>query len=185
MFPTVALAELGDKTQLLVLFLAARFGRPMPILAGIVVGATANVGLAVAGGTLLDRLMPAELLGWLVAIGFVAIGLWMLRENPDDEEEAPPISNRGAFLATVWLFFIMEMGDKTQLATVALAAGLPHPAWVLAGGALGLVAANLPALWLGHRFADRIPRRLLQRIGAAMFIAIGIGMLIWRLLDGS
>lgn len=185
-FPTVALAELGDKTQLLVLFLAARFGKPWAILAGIVVGATANAALAVAGGTLLDRVMPAELLNRLVAIGFIAIGLWMLRDQDEDgQDEAPPISNQGAFLATVWLFFIMEMGDKTQLATVALAAGLPGPVWVLAGGALGLIAANLPALWLGHRFADRLPRRLLHRAGAALFIVIGIAMLAWQLLAGD
>jgi len=185
-FPTVALAELGDKTQLLVMLLAARFARPWPILAGIVVGATANAGLAVAGGSLLDQVMPTEVLHWLVVVGFIAIGLWMLRESEDDEEaQTSPISNRGAFLATVWLFFVMEMGDKTQLATVALAAGLPDPGWVLAGAALGLVAANLPALWLGHRFADHLPRRLLHRIGAVVFISLGFGTLIWRLVTSS
>jgi len=168
------------------MLLAARFDRPCPILAGIVVGATANAGLAVVGGSLLDRVMPTEVLHWLVAVGFIAIGLWMLHEpEDDDEEQASPISNRGAFLATVWLFFVMEMGDKTQMATVALAAGLPDPGWVLAGAALGLVAANLPALWLGHRFADRLPQRLLHRIGAVLFISIGFGTLIWWLLTSS
>jgi len=167
-----------------VLFLAARYARPWPILAGIVVGATANVALAVAGGSLLDRILPTELLGALVAAAFIAIGLWMLRGSSDDEDEALPVSKRGAFVATVWLFFIMEMGDKTQLATVALAAGLPNPGWVLGAAALGLIAANLPALWLGHRFADRLPRRLLRRIGAVLFITIGIGMLIAGGLTG-
>ena len=180
-FPAVALAELGDKTQLVVIFLAARFRKPWAVLAGLVVGAAANAGVAVAGGAVLDRLVPPGFLEWMVAAGFLAIGAWMLFAHEHDDVEPPPSTSHGAFLTTLWLFFIMEMGDKTQLATVALAAGLPQPAWVFVGAALGLAAANVPALWLGHRFASRLPHALLHRLSAGLFIVIGIGLMIFRL----
>lgn len=180
-FPAVALAELGDKTQLVVIFLAARFRKPWVVLAGLITGAAANAGLAVAGGALLDRLVPAGFLEWLVACGFVLIGAWMLLGREYDDAEPPPATMHGAFLTTVWLFFIMEMGDKTQLATVALAAGLPSMQWVFAGAALGLAAANLPALWLGHRFASRLPHALLHRLSAGLFIIIGTALMVVEL----
>src|SRR6056297_1300895 len=179
--PAVALAELGDKTQLVVLYLAARFRKPWAVLAGLLVGAVANTGLAVAGGTVLDRLVPEGLLEILVATGFVLIGIWMLVAHDQSEEEPPPVTSHGAFLTTLWLFVVMEMGDKTQLATVALAAGLPHAQWVFVGAALGLAAANVPALWLGHRFASKLPHALLHRLSAGLFIVIGIGLMIFRL----
>ncbi len=188
-FPAVALAELGDKTQLVVIFLAARFRKPWAVLAGLVVGAAANAGVAVAGGAVLDRLAPPGFLEWLVTAGFLAIGAWMLfgharndaRNDNRDETEPPPATGHGAFLTTLWLFFIMEMGDKTQLATVALAAGLPSAQWVFAGAALGLAAVNVPALWLGHRFASRLPHALLHRLSAGVFIVIGLTLMIYRL----
>jgi len=181
-FPAVALAELGDKTQLVVLFLAARFRKPWAVLAGLVVGALANAGVAVAGGAALDRLIPAGLLEWLIAFGFIAIGVWILFGHEHTDDEPPPATPYGAFLTTLWLFFVMEMGDKTQLATVALAAGLPAPQWVFAGAALGLASANLPALWLGHRFASRLPRALLHRLSAMLFIGIGLMLAIRELV---
>lgn len=184
-FPAVALAELGDKTQLVVIFLAARFRKPWAVLAGLVVGAAANTGVAVAGGAALDRLMPPGFLEWLVAAGFLAIGAWMLLgrdcDGDRDDAEPPPSTGHDAFLTTLWLFFVMEMGDKTQLATVALAAGLPQPLWVFAGAALGLAAANVPAFWLGHRFASRLPHALLHRLSAGLFIAIGIALMVIQL----
>lgn len=188
-FPAVALAELGDKTQLVVIFLAARFRKPWAVLAGLLVGAAANAGVAVAGGAVIDRLVPPGLLEWLVAAGFLAIGAWMLfgharddnRDDNRDATEPPPATSHGAFLTTLWLFFVMEMGDKTQLATVALAAGLPQPLWVFAGAAMGLAAANMPALWLGHRFASRLPHALLHRLSAGLFIVIGIALMILQL----
>ena len=193
-FPAVALAELGDKTQLVVIFLAARFRKPWAVLAGLLVGAAANAGVAVAGGAALDRLVPPGFLEWLVAGSFLAIGGWILfghacddnrnnnRDDNGDDAEAPQASSHGAFLTTLWLFFIMEMGDKTQLATVALAAGLPQAQWVFAGAALGLAAANVPALWLGHRFASRLPHALLHRLSAGVFIAIGLALVTLQLL---
>lgn len=194
-FPAVALAELGDKTQLVVIFLAARFRKPWAVLAGLVVGAAANAGVAVAGGAALDRLVPPGFLEWLVATAFLAIGAWMLlghayddnrdgaRDNNHDAAEPPPATGHGAFLTTLWLFFIMEMGDKTQLATAALAAGLPSAQWVFAGAALGLAAANVPALWLGHRFASRLPHALLHRLSAGLFIGIGLVLMVYRLVQ--
>lgn len=178
----IALAELGDKTQLVVIYLAARYRKPRAILAGILIGASANAGLAVAGGTVLYRLLPPGLLDWIVALGFVMIGLWILFGDSDTEEvPSGKLSSHGAFFTTLWLFFIMEMGDKTQLATVALAAGLPSTTWVFAGGALGLVVANLPSLWLGHTFAARLPHALLHRLSAGLFIVIGLGLMIHQL----
>lgn len=178
-FPAVALAELGDKTQLLVLALAARFRRPGAVLLGLILGSAINAGLAVAGGLLLDRLVPEYWLNLLVTLAFIVIGLWMvLNSNADGEEETPPAAAASAFLATLWLFVVMELGDKTQLATLGLATGLDNLAGVFAGGALGLLLANLPALWLGHRFAESLPRALLHRIGGALFIVIGVGLLV-------
>ena len=178
-FPAVALAELGDKTQLLVLMLAARFRRPGAVLLGVILGSGINAGLAVAGGSLLDRAVPEYWLNLLVALAFVGIGLWMiLKSGADDEDETPPTAAGNAFLATLWLFVVMELGDKTQLATLGLATGLDNLAGVFAGGALGLLAANLPALWLGHRFAESLPRALLHRIGGALFVVIGVALLV-------
>jgi len=180
-FPAVALAELGDKTQLVVIFLAARFRKPWAVLAGLVTGAAANAGVAVAGGAILDQLVPPGFLEWLVAAGFLAIGAWMLFGHEHDDVERPRSTSHGAFLTTLWLFFIMEMGDKTQLATVALAAGLPQTQWVFAGAALGLAAANVPALWLGHKFASRLPHALLHRLSAGLFIVMGLALAIHQL----
>lgn len=182
-FPAVALAELGDKTQLVVIFLAARFRKPGAILAGLLIAAGATAGVAVAGGAALDQFVPPRLLESLVAAGFLAIGMWMLFGHGNGDTEPPPATSHGAFLTTLWLFFIMEMGDKTQLATVMLAAGLPSAQWVFAGAALGLAAANLPALWLGHRFASKLPHALLHRLSAGLFIIIGIALVVRQLVQ--
>ena len=180
----IALAELGDKTQLIVIYLSARFRQPFAVLSGLLVGAMLNVGLAVAGGALLQRLLGPSLLEWLVAGGFIAVGLWILLRKEDDDDAAAETENsrHGAFLTTASMFFLMEMGDKTQLGTVTLAAGMPDPKLVFAGATLGLVAANVPALWLGHRYASRIPRRLLNRLSGGLFVLIGIGLVIWRMV---
>lgn len=178
--PAIALAELGDKTQLVVLYLAARFKRPGAILAGLVVGATANVGLAVGAAELLEQILPAEQLELLVAVAFIAIGIWVLRSAVADEEEDDVVSGstHSAFLTSLWLFFVMEMGDKTQLATLTLATGLSDALGVFLGATLALIVANLPALWLGHRFAAKLPRALLNRISGGLFIVIGVALMI-------
>jgi len=182
--PAVLLAELGDKTQLLILYLAARYRSPRAILAGLVCGAAINAGIAVAGGTLLGRFLPEGVLTNVVAIGFLLIAAWILFGPEEDDESIEQQTGFGsAFLATLWLFVVMEMADKTQLATVALAAGLPQPGWVYLGAVMGLILANLPALWVGHRFAARLPKRLLRYISGGLFAVIGIGLLLGRIFD--
>ncbi|WP_018954114.1 TMEM165/GDT1 family protein [Thioalkalivibrio sulfidiphilus] len=179
---TVAIAEIGDKTQFVTLTLSARYRRPWPILAGVLAASLANHGLAAVGGLWLSRLLPDTLITWIVGLGFIAMALWTLRGD-HHEEHAPEISVRGAFLTTFVLFFLMEMGDKTQIATAALAANFDTVVWVVAGSTLGMLVANAPAVWLGHRYADRIPARLMNRIAAGLFLAIGLWVLGSALLQ--
>jgi Ca2+/H+ antiporter, TMEM165/GDT1 family len=174
---TVAVAEIGDKTQFVTLTLSARFRRPGPILAGVVAASVANHGIAAVGGLWISRLLPEHLVTGLVGLGFIAMALWTLRGDHEGGEDLPPVSNRGAFLTTFLLFFLMEMGDKTQIATAALAANFETVVWVVAGSTLGMFAANAPAVWIGHRYATRIPARLMRRISAGIFGLIGIWVL--------
>jgi putative Ca2+/H+ antiporter (TMEM165/GDT1 family) len=182
-FPVIALAELGDKTQLMTLYLSARYRRPAAVSLGLLAGAALNVGLAVLGGALLHRLLGDQILALLVGAAFVGAGLWILLfDGPGDgEDEALEQSHHGAFLTTLWLFFVMEMGDKTQLAVVGLAAALASPTGVFVGATLGLAAANLPAVWLGHRYASRLPRATLNRISGVVFVLVGAALLIYRI----
>ncbi len=181
----VGIAELGDKTQLVTLYLAARFRRPWPIVAGVLVASILNLGLAVLVGAWLGRFLE----GWIevaVALLFIAMGIWLLWASASDDEEAlPQVSGRGAFMTTFLLFFLMEMGDKTQLATYGLAAGLERPALVLAGAVLAMVAANAPAVWLGHRYASRLPQALFKRISAVVFILVGLALLLMQAMSGG
>lgn len=177
----VALAELGDKTQLVTLYLSARFRRPLAILAGVFCASLLNLGLAVALGAWLGQLL-GDWLEWIVAVLFIGMGSWLLFAGSEDDEELPPkAAGRNAFLTTFSLFFLMEMGDKTQLATLGLAAGLDHPALVLSGAVLAMVLVNAPAIWLGHRYASRLPRMLFNRISAGVFVLVGL-VLIVRLM---
>jgi putative Ca2+/H+ antiporter (TMEM165/GDT1 family) len=170
---TVALAEIGDKTQLLALLLAARFRKPWPIIAGILVATLLNHALAGWLGALAASWLTPQVLRWVVAASFIAIALWTLKPDKLDEGDAtlPP---RGAFIATVVAFFIAEIGDKTQVATVLLAAKY-SPLWeVVAGTTVGMLLANVPVVLLGSRFANRLPLRA-ARIGAALvFLALGL-----------
>jgi putative Ca2+/H+ antiporter (TMEM165/GDT1 family) len=169
----VALAEVGDKTQLLALLLAARFRAPLVVIAGIVTAVLANHLLAGAVGTLLASMLSPALLRWLLVASFIATGLWML--VPD---EAPAGAERpghyGAYATTVITFFLVEMGDKTQIATLALAAKYRALVPVVAGTTLGMLIADVPAVLLGRMVAARIPVRLMHRIGAAVFIALAV-----------
>ena len=170
---TVALAEIGDKTQLLALLLAARFRKPWPIVAGILVATLLNHALAAWLGAQAASWLTPQVLRWVVAASFIAIALWTLKPDKLDEGDAalPP---RGAFIATTIAFFIAEIGDKTQVATVLLAAKY-SPLWqVVAGTTVGMLLANVPVVVLGSRFADRLPLRA-ARIGAALvFLALGL-----------
>ena len=167
----VALAEIGDKTQLLALLLAARFRRPWPIVAGILVATILNHALAAWLGSLVATWLTPAVLRWVVALSFLAIALWTLK--PDAIEEGQALPARNAFLATTIAFFIAEIGDKTQVATVLLAAKY-QPLWeVVAGTTLGMLLANVPVVLLGSRFADRLPLRAARITAAVVFAALG------------
>ena len=173
---TVAVAEVGDKTQFVTLTLSARFRRPWPIFWGVAGASIANHGLAAVAGVWVSRLLPDTMIVWIVGLGFLAMAAWALRG--DHEGEHPPqISVSGAFLTTFVMFFLMEMGDKTQVATAALAANFETVLWVVAGSTVGMVLANAPAIWIGHRYAAKIPARLMQRVSAAIFAFIGLWVL--------
>jgi putative Ca2+/H+ antiporter (TMEM165/GDT1 family) len=163
---------MGDKTQLLSLLLAARYRRPWPIIVGIFVATLANHALAGALGAWLTRVVGAELLRWLLGLSFIAMALWML--VPDKAEGAPREAERfGVVGTTIIAFFLAEMGDKTQIATVALAAKYQALASVVAGTTLGMMIANVPAVFLGEGLAKRIPLKLTRAIAALIFAALG------------
>jgi putative Ca2+/H+ antiporter (TMEM165/GDT1 family) len=166
---------MGDKTQLLSLLLAARFRRPLPIILGIFLATLANHALAGAVGEWATRLLGADLLRWLLAGSFLAMAAWVL--VPDKLEGAPSTATRvGVLGTTVVAFFLAEMGDKTQIATVALAAKYTAFAAVVGGTTLGMMIANVPVVLLGERIAHRIPLRLTRAVAAAMFAAVGAAM---------
>jgi len=174
----VAVAEIGDKTQLLSLILAAKYRRPWPICAGILVATLANHALAGSVGALVAAWLSPHVLRWIVAASFFAVAAWTLVPDKADEEGAARGAGHGVLLATVIAFFLAEMGDKTQVATVVLAAQY-RPLWeVVAGTTVGMLLANVPVVWLGARFADRLPLRA-ARIGAALlFAALGVWILL-------
>ena len=176
---TVALAEIGDKTQLLALLLAARFRKPWPIVVGILVATLLNHALAGWLGALAASWLTPGVLRWIVAASFIAIALWTLKPDKLDEgDDAFPA--RGAFIATTIAFFFAEIGDKTQVATVLLAANY-SPLWqVVAGTTVGMLLANVPVVALGSRFAQRLPLRAARVTAALVFLALGI----WALLRG-
>ena len=169
---TVALAEIGDKTQLLALLLAARYRKPWPIVAGILVATLLNHAMAGWLGALAASWLTPQVLRWIVAASFIAIALWTLKPDKLDEGEALPA--RGAFIATTIAFFLAEMGDKTQVATVLLAATYPSLWQVVAGTTIGMMLANAPVVALGSRFADRLPLRAARMVAALVFLALGL-----------
>ena len=177
---TVTLGEIGDKTQLLALILAAKYRRPWPICLGILIATLVNHALAGAFGALVSQWLSPQTLRWIVAISFILIALWTLKPDKADEDEASHGSGHGVLIATAASFFLAEMGDKTQIATAVLAAQY-HPLWqVVSGTTLGMLIADVPVVWLGARFAHRLPLRT-ARIGAALlFAALGL----WILLAG-
>ncbi len=172
----VALAEIGDKTQLLAFILAAKFRKPIPIILGILVATIANHGFAGALGAWLTSLASPETMRWILGVSFIGMAIWTLIPDKFDEEEAKFV-RFGVFGTTV-AFCLAEMGDKTQIATVALAAQYQAFFAVVAGTTLGMMLANVPAVLLGDRIAGRIPVRVVHAIAALIFAIIGIATLL-------
>lgn len=176
---TVALAEIGDKTQLLALMLAARYRKPWPIVGGIVIATVLNHSLAAALGDWLSSLLTPDVLRWIVAGSFIAVALWTLKPDKLDDGD-DRLSKYGALVATTIAFFLAEIGDKTQVATVLLAARFHDFVPVVTGTTLGMLLANVPVVLLGSRFADRLPLKAARLTAAAVFAALGI----WALVRG-
>jgi Ca2+/H+ antiporter, TMEM165/GDT1 family len=172
----VALAEIGDKTQLLALALAAKYRRPWPIILGILFATLANHFLAGAVGTWLTRTIGPEAMRWALGLSFIAMAIWMLIPDKLDDD-AEKSSRFGVFGTTLIAFFIVEMGDKTQIATVALAARYDALVAVVAGTTIGMMIANVPAVLLGNVAAEKLPKRLMNGLAAVVFALIGIAVL--------
>jgi len=170
----VALAEMGDKTQLLAFILAARFKKPVPIILGILCATLINHGLAGALGAWITSLLSPEVMRWILGLSFIGTAIWTLIPDEIEEEETQVAKRMGVFGATLVTFFLAEMGDKTQLATVALAAHYATPALVIAGTTLGMLLADVPAVFVGNKFAKKIPMKLVHRIAAGIFASMGL-----------
>jgi putative Ca2+/H+ antiporter (TMEM165/GDT1 family) len=177
----VAIAEIGDKTQLLAILLAARWRKPWPIIAGILVATLLNHGLASTLGALAGQYLQGPWMRWVLGIAFLAFAGWALIPDRFEDDEAPREATGGSvFLATAIAFFFVEMGDKTQVATIALAAQFHSIFMVAAGTTLGMMIANVPAVFLGEAVARRVPLRYVRWTAAALFAGIGL----WVLLAG-
>jgi putative Ca2+/H+ antiporter (TMEM165/GDT1 family) len=173
----VALAEIGDKTQLLAFLLAARFRRPLPIILGIFIATLLNHAFAAAVGALVSELLGPTVMRWVLGLSFLAMAIWALIPDHIDETEAA-LPKFGVFLTTLLAFFLAEMGDKTQVATVALAARYTEIAAVVAGTTLGMMIANVPAVLFGERIANKIPVTLVHGIAAFIFMGLGMATLM-------
>jgi putative Ca2+/H+ antiporter (TMEM165/GDT1 family) len=173
----VALAEIGDKTQLLAFILAAKFRKPIPIILGVLVSTIANHAFAGALGAWITSLVSPETMRWILGVSFIGMAIWTLIPDKFDESEAK-FARFGVFGTTVIAFFLAEMGDKTQVATVALAAQYHAFIPVVAGTTLGMMIANVPAVLLGDRIAGKIPVRIVHAIAALIFAIIGVATLL-------
>ena len=174
----VALAEIGDKTQLLAFILAARFKKPLPIIAGILAATLINHGLAGALGAWITSAISPEVLRWVLGASFLGMAAWTLIPDKIEEEEAQIASKWGVFGATFITFFLAEMGDKTQIATVALAAHYANAWVVVLGTTLGMLIADVPAVLVGDKLADKIPMKLVHSIAAGVFVVLGVATLL-------
>ena len=173
----VALAEIGDKTQLLGFLLAARFRKPLPIVSAILVATLANHAFAAAIGTWVTSMLSAEVLRWVLGLSFLMMAAWTLIPDKLEKKDAE-LAKYGVFTTTLIAFFLAEMGDKTQIATVALAAQYNNFYAVVAGTTLGMMLANVPAVYLGDRIADRLPVRLVHGVAAILFGGLGVATLM-------
>lgn len=169
----VALAEIGDKTQLLAFILAARFKKPLPIILGILCATIVNHGMAGALGAWITTTVSPEVLRWILGASFIGMAIWTLIPDKIEEEETRIASKLGVFGATLITFFLAEMGDKTQIATIAMAAHYAAPLLVVIGTTLGMLIADVPAVFVGDKLAAKIPMRLVHSIAAAIFAILG------------
>jgi len=174
----VALAEIGDKTQLLAFILAARFKKPAPIILGILAATIANHGLAGAVGAWISATVSPDLLRWILSLSFIGMAIWTMIPDKIEEEETQIATKFGVFSATLITFFLAEMGDKTQVATVALAAHYAVPLLVVIGTTLGMLIADVPAVFVGDKLTNKIPMRVVHSIAAAIFAILGLATLI-------
>ena len=173
----VGLAEIGDKTQLLAFLLAAKFRKPLPIVLAIFVATVANHAFAAAVGAWITSMLGPDVLRWVLGVSFLAMAAWTLIPDKLDEDEAK-LAKYGVFLTTLIAFFMAEMGDKTQVATVALAARYHDIVSVVLGTTFGMMLANVPAVYLGDRIANRVSLRLVHGIAALVFAVLGIATLL-------
>lgn len=174
----VALAEIGDKTQLLAFILAARFKKPVPIILGILAATVVNHGLAGALGAWITAVVSAEMMRWALGLSFLGMAVWTLIPDKIEDEETQIAQRFGVFGATLITFFLAEMGDKTQIATVALAAHYAAPVMVVIGTTLGMLIADVPAVFVGDKLADKIPMKLVHSIAAGVFAVLGLATLL-------
>jgi putative Ca2+/H+ antiporter (TMEM165/GDT1 family) len=170
----VALAEIGDKTQLLAFILAARFRKPWPIIAGILCATLVNHGLAGALGAWITSVLSPDVLRWVLGLSFIGMAAWTLIPDKIEEEEMQVAKRLGVFGATLITFFLAEMGDKTQVATIALAAHYASALLVVIGTTLGMLIADVPAVFVGDRFGSKIPMKLVHSIAAGIFATLGV-----------
>ena len=174
----VALAEIGDKTQLLAFILAARFKKPVPIILGILAATVVNHGLAGALGAWITAVVSPEIMRWALGLSFIGMAVWTMIPDKIEDEETQIAQRFGVFGATLITFFLAEMGDKTQIATVALAAHYAAPLMVVIGTTLGMLIADVPAVFVGDKLASKIPMKLVHTIAAAIFALLGIVTLL-------
>ncbi|KTE30475.1 MULTISPECIES: TMEM165/GDT1 family protein [unclassified Sphingopyxis] len=173
----VALAEIGDKTQLLAILLATRFNKPLPIILGILVATLANHALAALLGASAAAFLDSPVFRYAIGASFIAMAAWTLIPDKLDDDQAPK-PRFGAFVTTLIAFFLVEMGDKTQVATIALGAQYQSVALVTAGTTLGMMIANVPAIFLGHELLKRVNLDTVRKIAAGLFLVIGLWVLV-------
>jgi putative Ca2+/H+ antiporter (TMEM165/GDT1 family) len=174
----VALAEIGDKTQLLAFILAARFKKPLPIIAGILCATIVNHGLAGALGAWITSAVNPEILRWVLGASFIGMAIWTMIPDKIEDEETQVAKKFGMFGATLVTFFLAEMGDKTQIATVALAVHYSNPLLVVIGTTLGMLLADIPAVFVGDKLANKMPMKLVHSIAAGVFALLGVATLL-------
>ncbi|HTU65076.1 MAG TPA: TMEM165/GDT1 family protein [Steroidobacteraceae bacterium] len=174
----IALAEIGDKTQLLAFVLAARFRKPVPIILGILVATLINHGAAGALGAWIGHAVSPTILRYVLGLSFLGMAVWTMIPDKIEDDETRAATKFGVFGATLVTFFLAEMGDKTQIATIAMAAHYAAPLLVVLGTTLGMLIADVPAVFIAEKLAHRIPMKLVHSIAAAIFAALGLATLL-------